>query len=113
MSEINVKVKLNENGWKIYKEHNGFWVTNVDDEGYSLFSYDYFEKLFFPLAYKDFADDVISDIPKLKLGILRLKGCPHCGSKEPVIPLDDESPMGMSALNDGYDFKCSNCHKLI
>ncbi|MDY0395387.1 hypothetical protein ACFSMW_13335 [Virgibacillus halophilus] len=54
-----VKVKLNEKGWQIYKERNGFATSNIDSEGYSTFSNDYFEELFYPLPYKEFAYDVI------------------------------------------------------
>lgn len=61
LSKINekVKVKLNENGLEIYKRKNGFWESNIDEQGYSIFSYDYFEHLFFPMPYKDFSHDVI------------------------------------------------------
>lgn len=54
-----VKVKLNEKGWEIYKSKNGFAESNVDNQGYSTFSYDYFEELFYPLPFAEFADDVI------------------------------------------------------
>jgi len=54
-----VKVKLNEKGLEIYKSKNGFWRSNIDEDGYSRFSYDYFERLFYPLPYKEFAHDVI------------------------------------------------------
>lgn len=55
-----VKVKLNEKGQEIYRKKNGFANSNIDGEGYSLFSYDYFEKLFFPLPYKYFSHEVIT-----------------------------------------------------
>ncbi|WP_121615246.1 hypothetical protein [Virgibacillus halodenitrificans] len=58
MSE-RVKVKLNKKGLEIYKSKNGFWRSNIDENGYSTFSYDYFEQLFYPLSHKDFAHDVI------------------------------------------------------
>lgn len=55
-----IKVKLNEKGWKIYKELNGFSESNIDDDGYSTFSYGYLEELFFPMPYKEFSHDVIT-----------------------------------------------------
>ena len=55
----NVRVKLNEKGWEIYKGRNGFADSNVDDQGYSVFSYDYFEDLFYPLPFDEFSHDVI------------------------------------------------------
>lgn len=54
-----VKVKLNKKGWEIYKKKNGFHASNVDENGYSTFSYNYFEKLFFPMPYKEFSHEVI------------------------------------------------------
>lgn len=27
--------------------------------------------------------------------------------------INDESPIGMSALNDGYDYQCHWCYKLV
>lgn len=59
MAENWVKVKLNEKGREIYKGKNGFHASNVDENGYSIFSYDYFEQLFFPLPFKEFSHDVI------------------------------------------------------
>lgn len=41
-----VKLKLTPFGWKIYKEVNGFAVSNIDDDGYSTLSLEYFSKLF-------------------------------------------------------------------
>lgn len=64
LKEINkrmVKVKLNEKGWKIYKEKNGFAESNIDDDGYSTFSHDYLGELFFPMSYKEFSHDVITN----------------------------------------------------
>lgn len=55
-----IKVKLNERGLEIYKNMNGFWESNFDEQGYSTFSYDYFEKLFYPMPYKEFSHDVIT-----------------------------------------------------
>lgn len=55
-----VRVKLNERGWEIYKQRNGFWESNVDEDGYSTFSYDYFEELFLPLPFDEFAHEVIT-----------------------------------------------------
>ena len=55
-----VKVKLNEKGRNIYKEQNGFAESNIDDKGYSTFSHDYLEKLFFPMSYDEFSHDVIT-----------------------------------------------------
>ena len=59
LRERMVKVKLNQKGLEIYKESNGFWESNIDKEGYSTFSHDYLEKLFYPLQYKEFSHDVI------------------------------------------------------
>lgn len=56
-----IKVKLNKRGWEIYRKKNGFAEGNVDDEGYSTFSYDYFETLFSPLPLERFSDGVIWD----------------------------------------------------
>lgn len=61
-----VKVKLNEKGWEIYRSRNGFAESNVDENGYSTFSYDYFEELFHPLPFAEFSHDVI----KLNGGII-------------------------------------------
>lgn len=55
----NVRVKLNEKGWGIYKSRNGFADSTVDDQGFSFFSYDYFEELFYPLPFDEFSHDVI------------------------------------------------------
>lgn len=54
-----VKVKLNERGREIYKDRNGFADSNFDNQGYSFFSYDYFEELFYPLPFNEFAHEVI------------------------------------------------------
>lgn len=58
MKESYVMVKLNECGWKMYKEKNGFASSNIDEKGYSRFSYDYFEELFYPRPYIEFCDDI-------------------------------------------------------
>lgn len=42
-----VKVKLTSYGWEIYKQLNGFAVSNIDDDGYSTFSLEYFNKIFY------------------------------------------------------------------
>jgi len=54
-----VKVKLNQKGWQIYMSRNGFAISNIDDKGYSTFSYDYFEEVFFDLPFNEFSHDVI------------------------------------------------------
>jgi DNA-directed RNA polymerase subunit RPC12/RpoP len=38
--------------------------------------------------------------------------CKYCGSNI-METINDEHPHGMSALNDGYDFMCANCGKLV
>lgn len=53
-----VKVKLNDIGWLIYKHRNVFYESNIDDEGYSIFAYDYFEDLFYPLPNELFSFEV-------------------------------------------------------
>lgn len=53
-----VRVALNEKGWEIYREANAYGESNRDKEGYSIFSYDYFEKLFYPLPHAEFSTDV-------------------------------------------------------
>lgn len=57
---MRVRVKLNEKGWGIYKGQNGFADSNIDEQGYSTFSYDYFERLFYPLPFRYFSHDVIN-----------------------------------------------------
>lgn len=53
-----VRVRLNEKGWEIYRNANAFYKGNVDDEGYSTFSYDYFEQLFYPMSFSEFSTHV-------------------------------------------------------
>lgn len=60
LNKFMVKVKLNEKGLKIYKKQNGFAESNIDEEGYSTFSHDYLERLFYPMPYKEFSNDVIT-----------------------------------------------------
>ncbi len=41
-----VKVKLTYNAVCKYREQNGFWESNFDEDGYSTFSLEYFNKVF-------------------------------------------------------------------
>lgn len=38
--------------------------------------------------------------------------CSYCGSKI-MEDIDEEHLHGMSALNDGYDYRCHSCKRLV
>lgn len=46
INEAWVKVILTEKGIARYKERNGFWESNFDEQGYSIFSGKYFDEVF-------------------------------------------------------------------
>lgn len=48
-----IKVKLTNLGVEIYKQFNGFWESNFDEDGYSTFSKEYFERVFEGLNIND------------------------------------------------------------
>lgn len=38
--------------------------------------------------------------------------CESCGSVV-METINEDSPVGMSALNDGYDYQCGSCYRLV
>lgn len=46
ISEPFLKVKLTYKAVCRYREFNGFWQSNFDDDGYSTFSKEYFDRVF-------------------------------------------------------------------
>lgn len=41
-----IKIKLSDIGLNHYKEWNRFWDLNFDENGYSIFAKEYFDKVF-------------------------------------------------------------------
>lgn len=95
-----MKVKLNPRGWEIYREKNGFADSNIDSEGYSYFSYDYYESLFFPLLSHDYADEIINNRKPIKKA--SIKYCPNCGCD-----------VSHKNLGDGNHWECDKCDELV